>query len=291
MEKIELKKARDFGELINDTFKFTRQNLKPLLKSFFTICGFFMLATVVLGIMQQLKMAVLMTNPQELYKNGYFNSSIFNFSYFLTVFVAMLNYMSISLTTLCFVSLYIKKGNQPPSAEEVWKSFKNFFLKFLGSSLVLNLLFLVGFMLCILPGIYLFPIIYLITAIIVLEDANLGSAFDRGFKLIKDQWFTTFGALIIITIIVVSCMGIVAFPISIIHSINAMVSRGQLSMSLTILTVVIQTLCSVFFILPIITISLSYFSLKEEKDGTGLTERINTFGQNTKNNGLSTEEY
>ncbi len=32
MEQIELRKARDFGELINDSFLFIKGNFKPLLR-------------------------------------------------------------------------------------------------------------------------------------------------------------------------------------------------------------------------------------------------------------------
>jgi hypothetical protein len=38
---IEFKKRRDFGQVINDTFTFMRQNFKPLIKTYFTFCGLF----------------------------------------------------------------------------------------------------------------------------------------------------------------------------------------------------------------------------------------------------------
>ena len=42
---MELRKLRDFGENINDTFQFIRQEFKPLLKSFFAIAGVLILVT------------------------------------------------------------------------------------------------------------------------------------------------------------------------------------------------------------------------------------------------------
>jgi hypothetical protein len=53
--KIELAKTRDFGEIINDTFLFMRQNFKPLLKYFFTFCGIFLAAGTVCSTLYQLK--------------------------------------------------------------------------------------------------------------------------------------------------------------------------------------------------------------------------------------------
>ena len=45
-ENIEFKKRRDFGQVINDTFTFMRQNFKPLIKTYFIFCGLFVLASL-----------------------------------------------------------------------------------------------------------------------------------------------------------------------------------------------------------------------------------------------------
>ena len=68
-QNFELRKVRDFGELISDTFLFVKENLKPLLKATFQICGFFVLAMLVLSVMQQLNLQGVKTNTGSAPKN------------------------------------------------------------------------------------------------------------------------------------------------------------------------------------------------------------------------------
>jgi hypothetical protein len=57
------------------------------------------------------------------------------------------------------------------------------------------------------------------------------------------------------------------------------------------ITTVLQSLCQAFTIIPIITISLSYFSLLEQKENVGLMERISNFGSTEKPIDSRPEEY
>jgi len=59
----------------------------------------------------------------------------------------------------------------------------------------------------------------------------------------------------------------------------------------TILTSVLGHVALVLYILPVITIALCYFSLNEQKEGTGLMARINQIGENKADNNLPAEEY
>ena len=65
----------------------------------------------------------------------------------------------------------------------------------------------------------------------------------------------------------------------------------QMSLTLTMITTILQSLCQVFTIVPIITISLMYFSLVEEKESIGLMERISNFGNTEKPTDTRPEEY
>jgi len=65
----------------------------------------------------------------------------------------------------------------------------------------------------------------------------------------------------------------------------------HMSVTLTMITTVLQSLCLVFTIIPIITIALAYFSLVEQKENPGLMERISNFGTNEKPVDTRPEEY
>lgn len=290
---IELAKVRDFSAIINDSFLFLRQNFKPLLRSFFTFCGFFIVAAIVTGIFQQLKIR------EFLDVNGLERTSSSNiFNYYrtwgleaaLAIVFMILSYTAIPVTVLCYIVLYKEKGNVAPTNDEMWGYIKYYYLKILGCAVLNAIIVFVGAVFCLIPGIWLYPIMALTLPIIVMENATYGYAFNQSFRLIKDNWWTTFGAIFIMGIIVGISATIVTIPAAIWSQFSLLLHwrGGTLA---TILTVILSHIALVLYILPVITIALCYFSLNEQKEGTGLMARINQIGDNKTENNLPAEDY
>lgn len=292
--KIELAKIRDFGEIINDTFTFIGQNWKPLLKLYVIICGFFIVANLVVALLQQHKLIGAMqnqmdnTSPQEW--RGRL-TGMFGISYFLSLIFGLLSYTSITLVPLCFMSLYKEKGNVAPETEEVWGYFKHYFLRVLGTNILIGICLFVAFILCVVPFFYLWPILSLILPVMVMENTDLGNSWSKSFQLIKENWWQTFGAIAVIWIIAYAAMMIFIIPVSLVTVGTMFLSRSHPSSSAFMLTTIISALCQVFLMLPSITAALCYFNLNEQKEGTGLMDRINNFGNNDPDAGLPKEEY
>ncbi|WP_231425716.1 MULTISPECIES: hypothetical protein [Pedobacter] len=291
--KIEFKKRRDFGQVINDTFTFMRQNFKPLLKTYFTFCGLFVLASMSSMLVYQYKMVnIINTVGNGRSSRGLGLGNIYGLEYFLSLLFSLATYASMTVAILSFIALYVQKGNQAPSTEEVWGYFKYYFFRIFGSSIVLILMVFVGLVFCLVPGLYLFPFVAMMFPIMVIENGTLGYSFSRSFQMIKDNFWVTFGTLIIVWIIVYACMSMVVLPTTLFSMIGMFTSKNpQMSLSLSMATTVLQSLCQVFTIIPIITISLSYFSLLEQKENTGLMERITNFGSTEKPIDTRPEEY
>jgi hypothetical protein len=285
-QKIEFRQVRDFGELVNDTFTFIKQNFKPLLKAVITICGFFLLACIVTGIFQQMRMFENLS-PEELTKPG----KIYGWEFSLQMIFMLLFYNAMGLTVFSYISLYREKGNQPPETEEVWASVKYFFWRFLGASILFTILFAVGLLFCVVPGIYLFPIISLMYAIIVFENTSLGYAFDRGFKLIKNYWWTTFGAMVIVLIVVYAGSMIFILPASFVTAGSILFNKAPVSTPVIIISTLVQSIAQIFMILVYVVSSLCYFSLNEIKEGSGLMDKVNMIGQNDTGPDLPEEQY
>lgn len=289
--KIELVKTRDFGEIINDTFTFISQNWKPLLKSYAIICGFFIVANVVVALLQQNKMISVMQTHTN---TGRFTSfgTVFGSAYFLSLLFTLFTYTAIALVPLCFISLYKEKGNVAPETEEVWGYFKYYFFRVLGSNLLVGLCLIIGLFLCLVPGLYLLPILSLVLPVIVFENTNLGFGWSKSFQLIKENWWQTFGAIAVIWIITYAALMIFIIPTSLVSVGSMFISKAaHPSYFGLMVTTVISALCQVFLILPVITSALCYFNLNEQKEGTGLLGRINNFGNNDLDAGLPKEEY
>lgn len=297
--KFQLLKPRDFGELVNDTFVFARQNLKPLLKVFFTFCGIFLLASIIIGCLKQVQ-AVNMINSINTIDSE--NSRVFSsFSGsnitlgVLSSIASILFYVMMIVSILSYIALYREKGGVPPTPDEVWGYIKYYFLRTLGGGIVVGILLILGCVLCLIPGIYLYPILSLIIPLMIFENTSFGYAFNQSFRLIKDYWWRTFGAIFIVSLIIGIISFVVILPASIATGVGIFLHRTNSdhfsALSVITLTVLSQ-LCSVLSILHLITVALCYFSLTEIKEGTGLMDRMENFGTDDGPAGnLPTEEY
>ncbi|AZI24577.1 hypothetical protein EA772_04160 [Pedobacter sp. G11] len=291
--KIEFKRRRDFGQVINDTFTFMRQNFKALIKTYFTFCGLFVLASMSSMLVYQYKMVnIINTIGNGRTARGFGFGSIYGLEYFLSLLFSLATYASMTVAILSFISLYVQKGNQAPTTEEVWGYFKYYFFRVFGSAIVLILMLIVAFIFCLVPGFYLFPFVAMMFPIMVIENGTFGYSFSRSFKMIQENFWVTFGTLIVVWIIVYACMSMVVLPTTLFSMIGMFTSKTpHMSLPLSMATTVLQSLCQVFTIIPIITISLSYFNLLEQKENTGLMERITNFGSTEKPIDTRPEEY
>ena len=291
--KIEFKKIRDFGQIINDTFTFIRQNFKPLVKNYFIFCGLFVLGGMLSMLLQQYKAVNMINNIGSSGKNPFGFGGIYGLEYFLAILFSFAGYASTTVFALSYIAIYVQKGNETPTTDEVWGYFKHYFFRVFGSSLLLTLLLIVAFLFCLVPGFWLFPFITITFPIMVIENGSLAYSFSRSFKIVKDNFWLTFGTLFIIWIIVYACMSLVVLPTTIFSMIGIFSHSGKPQMSLvfTMLSTVLQYLCQVCTIIPIVTITLSYFSLVEQKESAGLMERISNFGATEKPADTRPEEY
>lgn len=289
---LEFKKRRDFGQVINDTFTFMRQNFKPLIKIYFLFCGLFVLASMTAMLLQQYKMVSVVNSIGRTYASGYGLSSVYGIEYFLSIFLTIISYTSMTVAVHSYIAIYVQKGNAIPTTDEVWGYFKYYFFRVFWSSIVLSLLLGVGMLFCLVPFFWLFPYVCMVYPIMIIENGKLSYAFNRSFALVKDNFWVTFGTIVIVWIIVYACMSMVILPTSIVNMVGMFSHKSpQMSLTLSMITTVLQSLCQVFFIVPIITITLSYFSLVEQKESLGLMERITQFGNAEQTIDHRPEEY
>ncbi|WP_448636008.1 hypothetical protein [Pedobacter panaciterrae] len=294
-DKLEFRKLREFGEIINDMFQFIKQNFKPLMKTYIYLCGFFVLAGMLAAIMYQVGLQKInfgyggdQANANPFNRFG----QLFSFNYFVVIIFSLLNYTAITVSTLSFIALYVQKGNQAPTVEEVWSYFKYYFLRVFGSSIAVCIFLIICLLFCGLPFFYVFPAMSLFYSIMVVENGSFEYSFSRSFKLLKDQWWVTAGAIFVIWIITYACMSMASMPAIILTMVSAFTkASGGMSTFIIVISTVIQYVCQVFMILPVIGVTLCYFNLVERLDNTGLLERINQLGKSETNLNSTPEDY
>ncbi|WP_183575266.1 hypothetical protein HDF18_15055 [Mucilaginibacter sp. X5P1] len=289
---IELRKTRDFGQIINDSFIFFKENFKSLTISLLIITGLFLLASVISNVLTYVSMSDLYSGSFARSPGFTHYTSSYIINTLINAFIALLTQVFIHLTTVCYISVYLQKGNKQPTFDEVWGYFKYYFLRAVGSGFLIFLLLCVGFVMCFIPGIYLTPILYLIIPIIVIENSSFKYAFNKSFKLIKDNWWFTFGVLFVMGLIVGMAAGIASIPATIISVGSGFLSLKSFTMPVFIICSILRGLIMIAYALPSIAICMSYFTLSEEKEGLGLLSRIENLGKNDNTDtGLPAEEY
>lgn len=292
-EKVEFRQVREFDGIISGTLLFIKQNIKPLLKTFFSLCGIFILAGMVSAIFMQLQM----TDVQANIRSGNYNgvsvwSEMFGWRYLMVMVFTILNYTAMYTSILSYIALYIAKGNVAPTVEEVWSYFKYYFFRVMWSGVLVYLLWIICTMLCLIPGIYVTPAFSIFFAVMILENADFGTTFSRSFALVKQNWWITFATILVVCIITAIFMMVVYAPSYILMMVSAF-SGGETSIlkGYQIFSSISQYLSQVFMIIPVVAIALLYYNLAERKESQGLMGRINEFGNATAPVNHPDEEY
>jgi hypothetical protein len=274
-EKFELKKIRDFGQVFNDTFAFFKDNLKPLLSALFVICGFFMLIGAIGSATTYLNMSGVLDGNS--YDSGRSISLIGKT--FATTFIMLITQFCINLVTLCYMAVYNEHNSKKGTLADVWNFFKYYFWRVFGASILLGMLTVIACLFIFIPGIYLGVVFSLVPSIIVMENASISEAFNKCFRLIRSRWWFVFGVLFVISIIVGIANSIAGVPLGMVPVLGKLISNQMATAPLVIFFSILRSLLVVTYSLTAIAIALCYFSLSEQKDGTGLMARIDDFGK------------
>lgn len=296
MEKpVEFKKIREFGEIIGDTFMFLKQNFKPLMTAVLYLCGLFLVAGLVSSIMAQLNLV----NALEGVKRGTSDidnpfAMLYNFSigYLFVIIFLVCSYTSFYVTVLSYISIYIQKGNVAPTVDEVWSYFKFYFFRVMGSGILMSIFLVLCFLCCIIPFFWVFPAVSIFYPIMVIENASLSYSFNRCFKLINNEYWITFGTLIVVYIITQACTLVIQLPAMVIGMASSFTHLEQpITKTYAVATSVGQQLSQVFMVIPIIASTMIYFNLVERKESSGLLNRIESLGQTAAPDNSIPEEY
>jgi hypothetical protein len=295
LQKIEFQRYRDFGQIINATFEFIRQNFMPLLKSIIFIVGPFILLAGIFG---------------GLYQKSVFSfyqmTSLSNFGivaliYFLMIIISMVTMISVVYS---YVLIYLQRADDTIiQIDEVWSEVKSIILKVIGISISLFIFFILIFLVLFIPLallfnisnnpfsiflimlIMMFPLVYLANKFTLVyfaglyEKTGVIESLKRSSYLIKNRWWFTLGLVFVLSLI----QGFLGFLLQVPQYIammtvmfNSMDGTGVDGVTeiIFIVTSVISAFNFIFYTIPLIAITFHYFSLVEQKEAKGLIEKI-----------------
>jgi hypothetical protein len=294
---MEIRKSRDFGEIISATFEFLRIHFKSISLSLLFYAGpFSFIGGVGYGMMNGKLFDYSLLTEGSI-------SSIINLVIFGSIFYVFL--LLATMMSILIVNTYIdlvekSESKAPIPHNEVWNIAKERIGVTIVTSIASFLMIAVGSLFCIIPGIwFLMPLsmIYILR----FQEPNLGlvDAIKRSFFIIKDNWWMTFGVYIVIAMIVGIMAQIFSLPTFVMTLVTGLTMTsdpsGSYSIVMTILNVFFGIVYTVGTLLlssiTYIAMGFQYFSLVEQKDPVSLLKKIEAIGNRSSSKDDSDETY
>lgn len=287
---IEFKKERDLGAIINDTFKFIRENWKEYFLTVLKIVGPFLIVALGVMVFYLFTMSDLFTNQAAISSNPFnFLGTLFSWI-FVIIFVYVLLYTLLSMASLYFIKSYID-NNGKADFNEVKTNLISGIWRFIGLGMLISLVTILGMVFCYLPGFYLGTVLSLATSIMVFENKSVGDTFSHCFVLIKGQWWNTFGVLIVVWFLTFILGQAFSIPALIYQMIEMgtmaesedpigifSIFKDPIYLALNIGSYIFQF---ILYAIPLISTVFIYFDLNEQKNHSGTYELIDSIGNDS----------
>lgn len=285
---IQFKKKRDLGLMLSDAIKFLQVEWKPFFGTILKVSivpVFIAICTMIYYVMSST--AFMGDLIQTTSNNTIFD---FNFSELLTPMLLFLvsyliAYALITISSLSYIKSYIvNKGIV--DFEEVSNTTKGKFLNYVGLFLLNAIIVSIGALFCLVPGIYLGVLLSLSTCLFIFQNKSVSDSIGDSFSFIKDNWWETFGVLIVVQILIAVVGFVAGLPASIYQSTD-MISLIQNDTPIEVLNIFEDPIYLVLlafsyfvnFILymasTVVTVFI-YYDIKEQKNPS--TDLINEIG-------------
>jgi len=312
-----LRRLRDFGEKISDTFLFLKRNWKKLIGVYAVfVVPFLLIATIVGAFYADHLYSTSLSSAESLR-----SSDILGPELFIIILCLLMAGSSYNVAVFSYFRIYEEQKGEQPTIQQVGQLFvKKFFKAFLYNFLVTILLAIVfilpaiglamipvlgvvviffGF---ILGGLFAMVLLFYLNCVYVADDYGLSGSISRLFYLLSNRWWNTIGFTIVVFLIYYvfsAVIQVVAMMVMGISSIGFLTPRtgqsggsahGMISLMAMLigLMVLVQ---QVFYLVVFCGVGVNYYSLAEEKDGSAIEAQIDSIGGVSDKYGGIEEQY
>ena len=291
-EKITFRQERDFGDVLNATFQFLRQNVKLLAKSLLFIAGPAFVLSVIINPMSGASGLLFNPAAMEAMDTDLGGSSMALFFTRIGLGV-LLNLLGLALATAVvneFVVLYQDRGPSRFEVEEVWRQARRSVWKVIGTWLLLGLLFGVSLVIVLVPCIgalaYFVGFIYLgvVLSLAFIAQSREGvgvlESLSRSRALARDNWWLTAGVLFVAGFVYQILASSFAMPamilnmVAMFHGMEVEGVAGFYRIPIILFTSIAALGGLMLYAVPLTAAAFQYFSLVEHKEKAGLMERV-----------------
>ncbi len=265
-KEIQFRKKRETGEIITDSFKFLKQEYKPILKlvSIYVLPFIILYAFVQVQVQQKFLGKIDFSDTEKLMSNiGPVYMNLFTAGVF-SLFVQSL----LIATYYTYLEAFIKKGKGNFSLSEITPLLFSNGIMALKANLLLFLVVITGLFLCVVPGLYFANTLSIVVMVYMFERKGTANAFLRTAFMVNTQWLNTLMLNLLAIVIIWSAGMIVTLP-SVFAGGSANlfsaqpINTEQLPMWYWVLSGVSSVVSSVVCIIPYTFWAFQYFNLDE----------------------------
>jgi hypothetical protein len=282
IEEADFRQERDFGAKVGATFEFAAAHWRPLGKC---LAYFVVPAALLMGLAMGISQNQAFGSGEvekATTSLGRIRSlnNVTGLYHWLGVLASFISYTLLGATVYGYVRVRLAL----PATEEVTprlvgEQISRYAPRLLLSAFLGFILVIIGYVLLVVPGVYLSFALSLAWTVQVLEDTTLSQSFRRSIYLIKNHWWSTLGLIIVMSIIVALINTVFQLP-------YLLTFFGRLLqwdfLTSDVLTVASTMLASVgqmvLYSLIFLALLFQYFNLVEQKEGLGLRNLVASLG-------------
>ncbi|HQV51280.1 MAG: hypothetical protein IPI00_15825 [Flavobacteriales bacterium] len=290
IEPVQLRQVRDLGQIVTSTFQFLKQNWKPLFRAIGTIvipialiAGFFMGKTV--GDLQGMIFSGSLSGEPSAMLGALAGNMLPMIGGYILVFAAVMLLIAIVHE---YIRLYDMGQHHGVTTAQLWSLSTGQLGSYIGMSILSGLLVMLGALLCIFPLFYPLTVLSLILIVHAIERKGATGSMSRSNELVQGRFWDTLGLVIVIGLVNAVVSYAIMLPITIVGAVlgfNGIMAMAEgepgamdgYGMFMSIQMAIQMAVTVLTYPIVYVGLSLKYFSLVEEKEGSGLRQKVEGF--------------
>jgi hypothetical protein len=277
-QPIVLTQERDFGQKMNASFEFVISNFVPLVKALLFIAGpAALLAGIAQGMFQSRSLGA-MIGPSP---TGMFTKYLAIEYIFVILFTTVAYFLGYA-TVSAFITLYEERGSSlDVTPGLVWQKLSANIWASLGAMLLSILLSMIGVLFLIIPGVYIGVALQFFMIITIREKLPAIDALKRSQRLIEGKWWSTFGLLMIMSIVAAVIAIVFQLPVFVTTIFSSLgIARDWANMSAFLIGGNIISIVGSTIVQGLVWVALAfqYYNLVERSEGSSLLAEIEALG-------------
>lgn len=245
MEKLELVKERSFGENISMSFDFIKANFANTKN----LIIYLVIIAAVSGLV----------------------SLVPTLGTALSTIVSAIASLLVITYVASYMKSYVSTTDGKINEEEVKVGSKKYLLPIFLGSLLLGIGIMIGLVLLVVPGIFIAVSCSFYAFCIINDDLSIMDGLKRSYALVKNNWWVTFGYLIVVGLV----LGVISFVFSLIGGIFMFIG----SFGIAIGTFITYSVSFIVSIISSFAMGVYYYNLVDKSEGVHDASQIDSIGQ------------